>query len=239
MRFARGTGIVLGLAVLFSWFGVYGTGADPFWRRMVLWTLSIGTGALASAVVIPLTFERWSRAPLALQAGSAAALITLPVTAVLLILFAAEGRPLALRHWPLQFAAVYVVSLVLTLGGYLLSRHEEARSATAGPDPVEAFLERLPVRFRGARLYAVSSEDHYLRVHTDRGEDLILMRLADAVRELEGAGGLQVHRSWWVAREGVADTVRENGRLVLVLKSGARAPVSRTYQPAVKAAGLA
>lgn len=46
-------------------------------------------------------------------------------------------------------------------------------------------------------------EDRYLRIHTDGGSDLILMRLRDAVGELAGADGLQVHRSFWVARAAV------------------------------------
>ena len=108
----------------------------------------------------------------------------------------------------------------------------------AAPSPVPGFLERLPAKYRGAALYAVSSEDHYLRVHTDRGEELILMRLSDAMRELEGADGLQTHRSWWVARDGVAEVARENGRQKIVLKSGVEAPVSRSFAAEVKAAIL-
>jgi DNA-binding LytR/AlgR family response regulator len=83
----------------------------------------------------------------------------------------------------------------------------------------------------------VESEDHYLRVHTSAGSELILMRLADAVRELSGIEGLQTHRSWWVAKQGLADVVKGDGKLVLKLKSGAEAPVSRTYLKAVKDAG--
>ena len=83
----------------------------------------------------------------------------------------------------------------------------------------------------------MSAEDHYLRVHTSAGETMILMRLADAIRELAGIDGLQVHRSWWVARQGLADATRTDGKLLLKLKSGAEAPVSRTYIKAVKDAG--
>jgi hypothetical protein len=38
-------------------------------------------------------------------------------------------------------------------------------------------------------------------------------------------------------REGLADVAREKGRLVLKLKSGQEAPVSRTYAPAVRQRG--
>ena len=114
------------------------------------------------------------------------------------------------------------------------SAAQSAASLNSGPSP---FVDRLPIRLRTATLYAVESEDHYLRVHTSGGEELILMRIADAIRELAGRDGLQTHRSWWVAREGLADTARANGKLVLKLKSGAEAPVSPTYLQAVKAKG--
>jgi DNA-binding LytR/AlgR family response regulator len=75
----------------------------------------------------------------------------------------------------------------------------------------------------------VEAEDHYLRLHTSRGQDLILMRLADAVAELEGIEGMQVHRSWWIARAAIADAKRGDGRAVLTLKDRSEVPVSRTY----------
>ena len=73
-------------------------------------------------------------------------------------------------------------------------------------------------------VYAVSAEDHYLRVHTSAGETMILMRLADAVRELAALEGLQTHRSWWVAKQGLADVSRGDGKVTLKLKSGVEAP---------------
>jgi hypothetical protein len=116
---------------------------------------------------------------------------------------------------------------------------EIAQVPTPPPSPPASFLDRLPIKFRTGDIYAVSSEDHYLRVHTSLGEALILLRLADAVRELASVEGLQTHRSWWVAKQGLADVTRGDGRVTLKLKSGVEAPVSRTYQKAVKDAGWA
>ena len=65
------------------------------------------------------------------------------------------------------------------------------------------FMERLPPKLKGAVIYAVSAEDHYLRLHTSKGSDLILMRMGDAITELDGLEGAQTHRSWWVARDAV------------------------------------
>ena len=140
----------------------------------------------------------------------------------------------------MQYLYVYAVCVVMVSGGVVVSRAQAAPllEAAEAQDVVARFMQRLPVKYRTAELWAVSSEDHYLRVHTSLGEELILMRLADAMRDLGGTDGLQTHRSWWVAKAGVADARREGGKLYLVLKSGKAAPVSRTHASAVKQAGL-
>ena len=60
-------------------------------------------------------------------------------------------------------------------------------------------------------------EDHYVRAHTMLGSDLVLLRLRDAIAELDGIEGAQVHRSWWVARDVVEGVEREGRKLRLLL----------------------
>ncbi|MFV4649348.1 LytTR family DNA-binding domain-containing protein, partial [Mycobacterium tuberculosis] len=67
-----------------------------------------------------------------------------------------------------------------------------------------SLLDRLPPRL-GRNLLCLRMEDHYVRAHTDRGSDLLLMPLKAAVAELGEVEGMQVHRSWWVARSAVAE----------------------------------
>ncbi len=248
VRHARGAAIIVTLAMVFTFLGVYGTNEMPFHYGFLMWLFTIGVGAISSLWISPMVFERepcvsW---PLVLQLLVAGLVIALPVTVAIILVEASDGRVMPARYWPMQFLYVYVISQIITVGGYLLQTNTEARASEAASaggaalfaDATTKFVERLPPKYRGAELYAVSSEDHYLRVHTSLGEELILMRLADAVDLLEGAGGLQVHRSWWVARDGVQEVKRENGKPVLRLKSGASAPVSRTYQKAAREAGL-
>jgi DNA-binding LytR/AlgR family response regulator len=111
-------------------------------------------------------------------------------------------------------------------------------AAKAAPSPRAAarLYDRLPLKLRGAELWAVEAEDHYLRLHTSKGSDLILLRLADAMAELDGIEGAQTHRSWWVARSAVEGGRRTDGRATLLLKGGIEAPVSRTYARALRAA---
>ena len=80
-------------------------------------------------------------------------------------------------------------------------------------------------------------EDHYLRVHTALGSDLILLRMRDAVAELDGLDGAQVHRSWWVARRAVEKIERDGRNVRLVLATGLVAPVARNMVPVLKSGG--
>lgn len=235
---AKFSGIVIGLGLLFSWLGVYDTGQVPFYKRFVFWTATMAVGAGSSVFIAPYMwsdrFEAW---PAPFKIAIVAFAVSFPVT---IVLFLFNGGPYSLNHTLIQFVYVLIISLIVSTGMYVAHVFEEAKAVTdeASRDPLAAFMERLPVKFRTADLHAISSEDHYLRVHTSLGEEMILMRLADAVRELVGADGLQVHRSWWVAKQGVQDEKRVDGRSLLVLPSGTEVPVSRSYRSKAKEAGL-
>ncbi len=242
--FWLGGATVLGLGALFSFLGVYDSDALPFYQRYLFWTATMLAGTLATALAGPWVFNRLlAGCNTVLQLAALAALISFPVWLVIGVFEASLTGTWPLNDVPLQYLRTFAVSMIVISGSYIAAR---ALGLIGGPapgepaeiSPVPGFLERLPGKYRGAALYAVSSEDHYLRVHTDRGEELILMRLSDAMRELDSADGLQTHRSWWVARDGVTEIAREDGRQKLVLKSGVAAPVSRSYAKAVREAGL-
>ncbi|GLR47459.1 LytTR family transcriptional regulator DNA-binding domain-containing protein [Sphingomonas astaxanthinifaciens] len=100
-----------------------------------------------------------------------------------------------------------------------------------------AFLDRLPPDWRG-ELRALEMEDHYVRAHGPQGRShLLLMRMADAERELSGVEGERVHRSWWIARAAVEGVRRDGRRLFLRLGGGLEAPVSRDRVPALRQRG--
>jgi hypothetical protein len=113
-----------------------------------------------------------------------------------------------------------------------------AAPAGQAPPPRPRLLDRLPTEKRG-RIVRLSMQDHYVEVHTDRGSALILMRMSDAIAEIEGVDGLRIHRSHWVARDAVEAVERREGRLVLRLRGGVELPVSRSYVEAVRSAGRA
>jgi hypothetical protein len=91
---------------------------------------------------------------------------------------------------------------------------------------VPRLLARLSPGFQ-APIIALQSEDHYVRVHGRKGSELILIRLRDAIVEMAGVPGEQVHRSWWIAREGVIATIRAGRGWSLRLVNGELAPIAR------------
>lgn len=216
----------------------------------IYWLGLLIVGALTGEVSVALYYRGDASKPAWLMFVIVSLATTLAVFMVSLGLDAALGRSPPVSALPAYFAAIWMIAAAVTAISYMSSRafgiggpqFATAPAAGAEPtqrlDPVKTFLERLPLKFRSAELWAISSEDHYLRVHTNLGTELILMRLADAVRELNGADGLQVHRSWWAARVGIKESQQDNGRVTLVLHSGVEVPVSRTFVSAVRDAKL-
>ncbi len=220
--------------------GAMQTDAMPLSSRLLFWVPLMMAGAplghAASALVMRIPSAAASRWVLGVLLSVAiAAPITFVIWAYSNAFFAAEIHLPAL---PSLFVSALVISAPMS--AIMIAVNLPGRVTHAAPAQSTAqarFLERLPPKLRGAVLYAVSAEDHYLRLHTSKGSDLILMRLADAIGELAGIEGAQTHRSWWVARDALENTRREGERVVLVLKGGIEAPVSRPNLRPLRAAG--
>lgn len=137
------------------------------------------------------------------------------------------------RDWAYLAATVGITTTAVHLLIWGLRTRIPAPTAKAQDD---TFQRRLPIAVRGP-LIRIEAQDHYLNVVTQNGQDLILMRLGDAMAELEGKG-LQVHRSHWISVQGVSAHRRDKGRDVLVMSDGAQVPVSRSFRTRAQEAGL-
>ena len=241
----RGIGISQALGSLLAISGAFETIELPLWLRFAYWLPVMLAGALIGALISwkLVAIERWARSPF-MSWAVVTVLVALPMTVIVwLITGLAFQGTLNLRALPFYFAPVAIISAFMS--GILTFTNQAPRETHAAPALGEAgdtpapirFLERLPTSLRGAEIYAVSSEDHYLRIHSSRGSDLILMRLSDAISELDGIEGAQVHRSWWVARGAVKDVERGDGKAVFTLTNDTQVPVSRTYAKALREIG--
>jgi len=228
-RWTRSLAAAVVAGVFLAVSGAFGASSMPLTIRLGYWIVLLLLGTVWALWVAPRVFARFAAGsspwgPILVTSLAVGGPFTGVVWLANLLLtgdFAGPAATLGL------FLVVLTISAVMTTINVLITR-ARAPSAPAAPAPPR-FLERLPLKLRGAELWAVESEDHYLRLHTSKGQDLILMRLADAISELEGVEGTQVHRSWWVARQAITDARRGDGRATLVLKDGTEVPVSRTY----------
>ncbi len=226
----RSLAVAVAAGLFLTFAGGFGTDGASLAVRLTYWMSLMVIGTVWGALVSGFFFRDGGRRTghLWLDAFIAALVMSIPFT--LVVWFATQlllGASGSLRNLPVLFLAVLVVSLAMTVINMLI---ETRRAAITLADPAPPkFLERLPLKLRGAEVWAVEAEDHYLRLHTSKGQDLVLLRLADAIAELQGIEGMQVHRSWWVARDAITEAKRGDGRATLTLKDGAEVPVSRTY----------
>ena len=245
--------IMVVLGVLLAVLGPFGSFEMPLPVRLLYW---VGLALVGYACYRPIE-ELVTRLGLRLDLPEwplwivACLLASVPVT--LAVFFAGQlPGPFALPSFD-RFARSYPYVLLVGSGVTVLFHQIEHRKAapvneTPAPQsrpepqaepfgaPGPRFLDRLPAHL-GSDLLALEMEDHYVRAHTALGSELILLRMRDAVAELEGIDGAQVHRSWWVARDAVEDVKRDGRNLRLVLTGGLEAPVSRARIAELKGAG--
>jgi DNA-binding LytR/AlgR family response regulator len=235
----RGFAVSAGAGAFLALIGAFGTNAVPLVPRVAYWMgLCLAGAIVGTAVSHFIGREGRADARPWLYGALTVVGVTLPFTAVVwLVSELIFHGALRLENLPLYLTPVFIVTVAMTGLNFLVQRQPvETHAAPAGA-PAPRFLDRLPAKLRGAELYAVEAEDHYLRLHTSRGQDLILMRLSDAVAELDGIEGAQTHRSWWVAKAAVEDARRGDGRATLRITGGIEAPVSRAYAKALREAG--
>lgn len=151
----------------------------------------------------------------------------------------------------MSYLNVLVINFVFSLVQYVLVerwpiltvarpeaelRAEKEEIAAANAVPTVGRLRRRPDGLNGQIQY-MQMEDHYLRVRTDEGEGLALCRMSDAAADLADTDGLQVHRSWWVARNAVRDVKRERYKKTLVATDGTEIPIGRSFEKLLRTEG--
>lgn len=219
--------------------GPFGADAMPAPVRYPYWLAVIVGGGVIGVLIDEAVTRRLPPVPRVL---AAAALMTPPVTLlVIAVAFLMLGQVIRTGFILALVWQVFAISLPLMAVRALLRRPSRVETRTVVEPPLPeaeaTFRRRLSAKRRTARLIAIEAHDHYLRVHTDQGAELITLRMADALAELEKAHGYQVHRSWWVAADAVEGVRWRKGAGEAVLAGGLTAPVSRSMAPALRDAG--
>ncbi|MEM0900717.1 MAG: LytTR family DNA-binding domain-containing protein [Pseudomonadota bacterium] len=200
-----------------------------YWVVLVVVTYILGYVAYRMAV-------KAKPQSLALRILIAGALTAFSAYAVILLM-----NGLALQNWPSVDAALLLFANTAVISFVVAAIFQIAYPPNIdAPDQTVArprILDRLPIEKRG-QLVSMSVEDHYVRIRTLSGEELVLMRMSDAMREVPQALGLQVHRSHWIAENQIKSAARKGDGAVLSMTAGPDIPVSRTNVAKLYAAGI-
>jgi len=233
-RAAAELALLIVAGVFVGLIGPYGSAEIPTGPRIAYWLILIVGGGVIGIAFDAAIGRRlkgfWPR--LAIDSVLMTPFVSLLVIVVAHLMF---GAPLNSRRFARLGFEVFILSMAVMALRQLAWRKPAMPAPPA--EPSDAFRQRLSAKRREAKLLAVEAEDHYLRVHTDAGCELITARFGDAIEELSGWPGFRTHRSWWVAACAIDGVRWSRGRGELRLTSGLVVPVSRSQAQSLKTAG--
>lgn len=244
----------LGLAgAVLAALGPFGLYPVPFWTRLVFWMLAVAAVAgLIIGAEAALRRHIGPDWPGPARWAAAIALAALPATLLvqgLLALMIGAEAPFALATLGSRYGQILLVGLVLT--GFMRVLRERRAAAppadtgiptvaaaeSAAEPAIAVFLRSTAPELAGAALLALEAEDHYLRIHTDRGRAMVLMPIGRATEMLAAVPGQRVHRSYWVADAAVDAVERSGASVTLRLRGGLAVPVSKRLLPTLRQQG--
>jgi len=243
---------VLALAIFLCVFlGPFGTGNDlVLWDRVVFWTVLISGVAIFMEICITAAVKSdWlKQLPLLFQVLCGSAIGSIPGSAfVITINRVFRPEHLDGTFFPMLWLQVTVMGVliggleILIWNGFRREKLEPAHAdklpeteTDLAPLAPIRLLQRLPTRLREGQIISMSMQDHYVDVTTTLGNEMILMRLSDAIDLLDGIAGVQTHRSHWAARAHAKSLNKVARRHELILSDGRSIPVSSSYKAAVE-----
>lgn len=243
-RIATELMLVLAVGFVLGLIGPFGTYELPTIARLAYWMFF---GVAGYAVFRPLLLagdwlSEMLDIPPFVGVGIALLVAALPMTILVgALLFRFDV--VAAFNWggiSVLYLQVWLIGVLTNAVFQLLFRKPEAGKPIPDSNVLvaqvePAFASRLPPGF-GA-LLALRGEDHYVRAIGEARDELILIRLRDAMVEVAAVEGMAVHRSWWVARAAVKSVKRDGRAISLILANGCEVPVARDNAPMLRKAG--
>jgi len=204
-------------AALAGPFGTYNS--QPFMLRLGYWAFVIGVSVPVGAIIRVL----WQ------------VVVTLTVVFGPMLVLLNLGMILHTDHptidWRLSVVATFFVGAAIVGIGRVMRSSAEDSASGEMPQRRDRLLDRINAP-EGVRLTKVSSDNHYIKIRTDDdAEHRILMRLRDAVTEIDVEDGIWAHRSHWVALKQIQSIEIVNGKEVLKMRHGCDVPIGPKYRP--------
>ena len=226
---------VASVAVAFA--GPFGT----FSAESFLWRLGYWGSAIACAIIFGLVFGAFWRDVLRERADwkqDVATALSMALTFGALVVWTNRRlsglAPAETMATGVTLGAVFVISYGVIAALRVVETFEQDSAGCAR----DRLLARIDAP-KSARLARISSDNHHIRIMTlDGAEHRILMRMRDAVQEVDVEPGLWVHRSHWVANAAIVEVSRDGTREILTLTCGSEIPVGPKYRDNLIHAGV-
>lgn len=248
--------IMVAVGILMGLLGPFGSFALSGPERILYWVIWIVAGYALLRPTGVVAHWLCDRTGLPRLAGTGLAILiaAFPLAALVSMMVQKMGFFTVLR-WPgfwSIYGYIWIIALVVSALTNAVFRYgplEQAQDILVD-GPVVAEPEResdgpatesqpnalsLPLGF--GTITALKGEDHYVRVYGEHKSHLALMRLRDAMAMMAAGSGVQVHRSWWVAKDAVVTATREGRGAILTLRDGTNIPVSRDNMTILRDAG--
>lgn len=225
----RAVAAACGMALLLSATTALGTASLPFFGRTAYWLMEmlLGAGAIGAILWLLRHLPRrrlYLRTAIVALVG--APLITIAVWATTEPI---NGRALQWERIPAYLPGVLAVVGFNAFMQIMLGRRDLEQGGSPLTSPT-------PEHHKGSdpTVYALEAQAHYVVFHTTAGATRKLVRFYDAIASVaDSTPGLQIHRSWWVARSAVLRFEEKTRSVRLV--NDLHLPVSRTHLAAARA----
>ena len=223
-------------ALLMVVVGAFGTGQLPLATRLGFWAVLMAWNVVKWQLWFVFTVRAprdWTRAVLI-----GTPLLNLPLPFEITLALRLFGITVSPRGLPHVWIDALAISAAIFAVIYLARRRYRPAMVAAAPAIVPGgVLAKAGVACPTA-LHAIRAEDHYCRLFLADGRaPLVHYRFGDALAELAGFDGRQVHRGAWAASAGVVAAERDGRAWRLVLADGTRLPVSTRFVADLRAQG--
>jgi len=208
--------IVAIIGLIMGFLGPFGTYEMPSGIRLAYWVIF---SIIGYVIFRPITYvAQFLREIIDIPEWLAellgCMLAAIPFT--FLIIFIMSGLKWDVTVINERYGLLYLQCLAIGFGIYLFMANMFSRNAMikstvkeAVQDNIRTKLhERLPAGFP-EHIDALHAEDHYVHVYADGHKEMLLMRMSDAIKEIDNIDGCQIHRSWWVAHHAVNTSKRD------------------------------
>ncbi|AGB75267.1 MULTISPECIES: transcriptional regulator [Rhizobium] len=201
LRWRRPVVLLLPLVVatVFAVTGAFGTYVSMTLTLRLLHFVGVAIAICAIVFALCEIVRRfWFGGALPFWVMLAIGVITAPAGGLIVLEALGLSAPRALSHvtYPELTTQVLLSNLVIGSLGWNLLRQSRTQSAACEAqhpprsNSDQALRAKLPLGMRSAAILALSAEDHYVRVWTDRGDALILINLVAAIAALGEKAGV-------------------------------------------------